>query len=508
MSAADEAANIAKQIAYLARALKAPRIRATATRLGDQARDAGWSHEEYLAAVLDREVSARDASDTITVMSVKDPDCGTCKTVTMPGGKSYVLEHKFPKALKHHYPLPALDATSIPIYRGSFDHEGTRYRGVITIELEPRPNLVALGVREITFPNGLPEFFGKREPVKWVDYDKLTIPAKKLPQPAKTARPPKNPKTPGAVSTRATHLDCIDVGDPTDLDYLTFFIFNGWFGHDGLNTCYDGNDRPGRIDTTLDDWQLRIEPRGDVGSDVLRTHLRDTGRSTITHIGRIRRDDGSSFNASDAMDVLGIVESLAGFALGRVTAIVLPVGHPNDEATWARWACNRAVDRPLGVTPFLDLECAGAQVTELFRAGYTTSKDALRWQVFENALGYHYSAEYDATVNMKVLLPVSALQLISYAHLVEELPASDPSRLTDTQWNAKSHGTIGQLRNVLKVAGIDISVPKHFTRLAKVQADITDRALPFPDALDCVVRLRNKVAHPKQKHAKKWTTEE
>jgi len=51
-----------KQIDYLARALKAPRIPEAATRLGEQARDAGWSHEEYLAAVLDREASARDAS--------------------------------------------------------------------------------------------------------------------------------------------------------------------------------------------------------------------------------------------------------------------------------------------------------------------------------------------------------------------------------------------------------------------------------------------------------------
>ncbi|RNM17372.1 hypothetical protein EFL26_00860 [Nocardioides pocheonensis] len=109
---------------------------------------------------------------------------------------------------------------------------------------------------------------------------------------------------------------------------------------------------------------------------------------------------------------------------------------------------------------------------------------------------------------MKVLLPVSALQLISYAHLVEELPAGDPYHLTDKQWHAKSLGTIGQLRNVLKVAGVDMSVPKHFARLAKVQADITDHSLPVPDALDCVVRLRNKVAHPKQKHAKNWTTEE
>ncbi|MCB5283605.1 hypothetical protein BJQ89_03374 [Arthrobacter sp. ES1] len=32
-------------------------------RLGDPARDAGWSHEEYLAAVLSREVSECEASE-------------------------------------------------------------------------------------------------------------------------------------------------------------------------------------------------------------------------------------------------------------------------------------------------------------------------------------------------------------------------------------------------------------------------------------------------------------
>ena len=41
-----------KQLAYLASALKAPRITEAAARLADHARDAGWTHEEYLAAVL------------------------------------------------------------------------------------------------------------------------------------------------------------------------------------------------------------------------------------------------------------------------------------------------------------------------------------------------------------------------------------------------------------------------------------------------------------------------
>jgi DNA replication protein DnaC len=51
-----------KQLSYLAAALKAPRITEAAQRLAEQARDAGWTHEDYLAAVLEREVSARSAS--------------------------------------------------------------------------------------------------------------------------------------------------------------------------------------------------------------------------------------------------------------------------------------------------------------------------------------------------------------------------------------------------------------------------------------------------------------
>ena len=51
-----------KQITHLAAALKAPRITEAAARLADHARDTGWTHEEYLAAVLEREVAARNAS--------------------------------------------------------------------------------------------------------------------------------------------------------------------------------------------------------------------------------------------------------------------------------------------------------------------------------------------------------------------------------------------------------------------------------------------------------------
>lgn len=49
------------QLAYLSRVLRAPAIRDSLERLAESARAEGWSHEEYLAAVLGREVAAREA---------------------------------------------------------------------------------------------------------------------------------------------------------------------------------------------------------------------------------------------------------------------------------------------------------------------------------------------------------------------------------------------------------------------------------------------------------------
>lgn len=46
-------------IAYLARALKAPALAASVGHLAERAREEGWTHEEFLTACLEREVSSR-----------------------------------------------------------------------------------------------------------------------------------------------------------------------------------------------------------------------------------------------------------------------------------------------------------------------------------------------------------------------------------------------------------------------------------------------------------------
>lgn len=56
--------DVAGEVAFSSRELKTPVIAQTFQTLGDQAREQGWSHEEYLAAVLGRQVASRAANGT------------------------------------------------------------------------------------------------------------------------------------------------------------------------------------------------------------------------------------------------------------------------------------------------------------------------------------------------------------------------------------------------------------------------------------------------------------
>jgi DNA replication protein DnaC len=53
--------DLSAEVAYLTRALKAPTLRESVARLAERARAESWSHEEFLVACLQREVSARES---------------------------------------------------------------------------------------------------------------------------------------------------------------------------------------------------------------------------------------------------------------------------------------------------------------------------------------------------------------------------------------------------------------------------------------------------------------
>ena len=61
MTAKTSTRDLAAELGYLTRALKAPTLRDAVPRLAERARQESWTHEEFLAACLQREVSARES---------------------------------------------------------------------------------------------------------------------------------------------------------------------------------------------------------------------------------------------------------------------------------------------------------------------------------------------------------------------------------------------------------------------------------------------------------------
>lgn len=83
MSTATAGKDVTGEVAFLARELKAPVIADTFTALGDQAREHGWSHEEYLAAVLGRQVASRAANGTrMRISAARFPQVKTLEDFT------------------------------------------------------------------------------------------------------------------------------------------------------------------------------------------------------------------------------------------------------------------------------------------------------------------------------------------------------------------------------------------------------------------------------------------
>jgi DNA replication protein DnaC len=61
MTAKTTGRDLDSEVAFLTRALKAPTLREAVGRLAERARAESWSHEEFLIACLQREVSARES---------------------------------------------------------------------------------------------------------------------------------------------------------------------------------------------------------------------------------------------------------------------------------------------------------------------------------------------------------------------------------------------------------------------------------------------------------------
>ncbi len=285
-----------------------------------------------------------------------------------------------------------------------------------------------------------------------------------------------------------------ELGEPFDLDQVTFLLPNGWDANDGAGVC-DPADLThswyGRLEATGDGWIVTIDRRAEMDRAAW-TELRDLGGHRFTHVGRVTRGDGSRFTGAQAFAVLNRVRLALNLALGRRTSCALPVGWRAGRPIWCRWR-TAPVDayRTIGSssTRWLDSTIAYQQIQTLLSLVLDFTGDDANLKALQPALAYHVAANVDVDVELTVSIPVSALQLLSYYRFV-----SQRQTLSRNGWEALA--AEGQVRLLLDDMQVDCgTIAPQFSHL-KDARDRLARHGKTRDALGVVIKMRNVVTHP------------
>ncbi|MDP3278241.1 MAG: hypothetical protein Q8Q09_23845 [Deltaproteobacteria bacterium] len=275
----------------------------------------------------------------------------------------------------------------------------------------------------------------------------------------------------------------IEFGDGSQLSEVRFHVANF---HDSVGIAVtDGQSTwAGRHELSHKGWTVTIDKVPHFKE--LFAQLR-TGGYGITHVGVIRRSDGSAFRSQDVSDVLKALDVTLTFSRGLWCPVVLPVGHDqNNERCWYRWT-SLHVGR---VSPIISWfpEVDRSSLTKLFpgvldRVSSSRWRDplgvALHWYI--EAVGARSGAE------ASIVYAQTALEVISSVLLVDELNLH-----TDQKLDAlKAYDRLSQLMNSV---GLPNNIPQS---LRSLRADVSAGKLDkHKTASSTISGIRNKIIHP------------
>ncbi|ODU03205.1 MAG: hypothetical protein ABS81_15055 [Pseudonocardia sp. SCN 72-86] len=196
---------------------------------------------------------------------------------------------------------------------------------------------------------------------------------------------------------------------------------------------------------------------------------------------------------------MNVTRLTIGFALGRATQCLLPVGWRGDAAVWTRWHTG-GVDRVLSVQSILDESEAIEQLEKILTGGFRFVKDDYTEEILQYSISYYLTANYDVNVEVAVALAISGLQMLAYYRLMEE-----SKTYSNRTW--KGMTTYEQVKAFLTSISVDLAVPPTLAHLADVQRLLGPRDDGSQrDALQCSIDMRNSVIHPTREKPARWSS--
>lgn len=261
-------------------------------------------------------------------------------------------------------------------------------------------------------------------------------------------------------------------GRSNDLDSVLFHVVGFWpLWHDQLEMECSG------WVATLCNVPNAAEPSG-IGK-----RLQDEGGFGITHWGRLRRKDGSTFEAEAAQKLLQQVGLLLSFARGAWCIPMLLVGvGAAGQVQWQSWNPMRANRWPQTLTWF-DEHKRGQ--LEVILPGLCARMLSPPWEEAIKLAIYWYVESLSGVQNAEtsVVLSLVALERLAWAYIVES--RKHKKKLGNTR------SATDKLHVLLNGVQIPASLPNDLDE-AMAKGEPSTR----PDGPATFVKMRNLVAHP------------
>lgn len=370
-------------------------------------------------------------------------------------------------------------------------------KGNVYFQLLPRPQVSWEGIIVSPEQGSMKHTFcPKKLDVSNFDFGWLTVP----PEPAQESAMPNQLGSTSIACPRQVEWEPIKIGNPDGLEEVRFNLIN--FPFQKGNARVQRNPAVGdwgialeRFDLQdLDGWEVSIDPREDFPR--MWAKAKEQASYVITHIGRMRRVDRSTFHFDDAEDLLRMLHWCLSFMASRRVGVVLPIGYNDAGApVFVSWASSVT---QTGKRPHRWYKQSWSDASSLFQSFRDLWQDTYWRRVVQQVI-YAYTYAQEGTRG-DLMMAQSGLETLAWAVLVKDeekgtAVACPKPGLSKSEF--KNLPAAAKVRRLLEWACIPTDSPSAPDVLGPSAPELLNEKCPScQDGPAAVTWARNRITHP------------
>lgn len=294
----------------------------------------------------------------------------------------------------------------------------------------------------------------------------------------------------GMAALVSGHFSSLQIGGGDGLSECIFVLpnFTDILGQ-GIKNESGSSVYRGRVVLEAQEWRVTIDKLSSCDSDFYHS-LRDVAGYAVTHIGKIQRQDGSTFSSEEAKLLIADLVYFLSFCRGLWVAPLLPIGLGQSGnrvwEEWRDWPLERWQTALTWCNHFNDECIVGSFKGMLARIRSPIWVEPVRLAIWWYLASNKRAGECEGSI----IIAQVALELLSWTYLVE-----DTKRLSKRGFEQLPASD--KLRLLLAEAKIDLSIPVQLSELAELATSQC-----WQDGPHALTEIRNGTVHPEPRKRK------